>query len=77
MTITTPDQVPPPPPGPPSISLEGHRRNIVPQVHGKEKLPRVVTGITAIVPLAALLAISGRAVLEGVPGHQVQRVRLP
>ncbi len=56
MTITTPDQVPPPPLDPISIPLEGTGGTPFLR-RGKAKLPQMVTGITALLPLAALLAI--------------------
>jgi phosphate transport system permease protein len=56
MTITTPDQVPPPPADPTSVPLEGTGGKPFLRL-GKETLPRVVTGITAALPLAALVAI--------------------
>jgi phosphate transport system permease protein len=56
MTITTPDQAPPPPADPTSVPLEGTGGTPFFGL-GQETLPRVVTGITALLPLAALLAI--------------------
>jgi phosphate transport system permease protein len=56
MTTTTADPAPPPPLEPLPVSLEGTGRG--PRLRlGKETLPRVVTGITAFIPVAALIAI--------------------
>jgi phosphate transport system permease protein len=56
MAITTPDQLPPLPTGPPALVLEGASgksfRNF-----SQEKLPRLVTGFVATVPVIALVAV--------------------
>jgi phosphate transport system permease protein len=56
MAITTPDELPPLPAGPPPLVLEGASgksfRNF-----GQEKLPRLVTGFVATVPVIALIAV--------------------
>src|ERR1700677_219915 len=56
MAITTPDQLPPLPTEPPPLALEGADGSSF-RSFGQEKLPRLVTGFIALVPVAALLAV--------------------
>jgi phosphate transport system permease protein len=56
MAITTPDQLPPLPPGPPPLVLEGAPANSF-RNFTQEKLPRLVTGLIATVPVIALVSV--------------------
>src|ERR1700723_1462794 len=56
MAITTPDQSPLLPTGPPPLVLEGTPASPF-RNFAQEKLPRLVTGFVATVPVMALIAV--------------------